>query len=178
MKKTAIFLGVRYRVLALGPEHPQCILIPSVDKKTGHISVTLADILPDGNVFPCMRLTSDITPMALPEDTNHFFQENVGLLGPLKEAGVIREAGEACGQTLYAWNRAKMLAASDTDPDATPDKVISGALTALKGLRLGGYIPYASPAPSSTEMQLRKALDSAMTLREIASDLDAALYRV
>ena len=176
MEKTVNYLGVRYRVLALGPEHPRCILIPSVDKKTGHVSVVLADLLL-GEPFPCMRLTEDYTQMALPEDVNHLSPAGAGLLRYLVDADVVSVAGEACGRPLYAWNRSKMLAGSVSDPDAKPDRILSDALTALKGLRTGGYAPYVCNGSSSVEVQLRKTLDSAITLLEIAADLDAGLYR-
>ncbi|MBR2093300.1 MAG: hypothetical protein IJ904_04555 [Candidatus Methanomethylophilaceae archaeon] len=58
----------------------------------------------------------------------------------------------------------------------SPGEIIRGGIASLKTLRTSGYIPFASPAPSSTEVAVKRALNRAVEQLEFAESLHESLY--
>lgn len=60
--------------------------------------------------------------------------------------------------------------------DPSPGEVIRQAISSLKALRTSGYVPYASPAPCTTEVVLKRELDAAIFRLDNAEAVHESLY--
>lgn len=58
----------------------------------------------------------------------------------------------------------------------TTGRLMKDCLARLDGIKHSGYIPYASPAPSSTEVKIKDAIDRAYKSLQTALELHASVY--
>lgn len=179
--KTATYLGKTYRVhqLPSGKDggNEEIILL---DRRApnGNLEVVAARFAPNGDIVPFLILTYR-TSTVLPENTGFLTLEAGFLKDALIREGIISE-DKWKGMNMFRWSVEKFFpekaSAPVTDVTDDPASILKGAVSALEGLRSSGYIPFASPCPSSTEAQLRKDVESALFYLGNAITLDASLY--